>query len=60
MNRYLPHAEVYHAVDGWRWRVRAANGRILADSGQAYSRRQSCLDGLAAVTGSPEHREVER
>jgi uncharacterized protein YegP (UPF0339 family) len=30
---------VYRADDGWRWRARARNGRILADSGEAYTRR---------------------
>jgi hypothetical protein len=28
---------VYQARDGWRWRLKAANGRIVADSGEAYS-----------------------
>lgn len=27
---------VYFAHDGWRWRLTAANGRIVADSGEAY------------------------
>ena len=25
----------------WRWRLRASNGRILADSGEGYRRRAS-------------------
>lgn len=28
---------VYEARDGWRWHMKAANGRIVADSGEAYS-----------------------
>jgi len=24
----------------WRWRLKAANGRIIADSGEGYSRRE--------------------
>jgi uncharacterized protein YegP (UPF0339 family) len=28
---------VYKAADGWRWRMKAANGRTVADSGEAYS-----------------------
>jgi uncharacterized protein YegP (UPF0339 family) len=26
----------------WRWRVRAKNGNILADSGEGYSTKSSC------------------
>jgi len=27
---------VYQARDGWRWRLVAANGKIIAESGEAY------------------------
>lgn len=37
----------------WRWRYVAANGNILADSGQGYTRRIDCLAGASAVTGVP-------
>jgi len=30
----------------WRWRLRASNGRILADSGEGYRRRASMLGGI--------------
>lgn len=33
------HIEVYQAADGWRWRKVAANNKIVADSGEAYTRR---------------------
>ena len=60
MSRYAPHAEVYRDTSGrYRWRVVAANGKTLADSGQSYSRKQTCVDGLQAVTGSAEYVEVE-
>lgn len=36
----------------WRWRYVAGNGHILADSGQAYSRRIDCLAGAESVTGA--------
>jgi uncharacterized protein YegP (UPF0339 family) len=26
----------------WRWRVRAKNGNILADSGEGYATKSSC------------------
>jgi uncharacterized protein YegP (UPF0339 family) len=31
-------AEIIEAEDGWRWRVVSNNGRIRADSGEAYTR----------------------
>lgn len=37
---------------GFRWRLVAANGNILADSGEAYSRRIDALAGVASVTGT--------
>jgi hypothetical protein len=39
------HVELYPGADGWRWRAYAKNGRILADSGQGYSRRIDALSG---------------
>ncbi len=38
--------EIYKAKDGWRWRAKAANGKIVADSGEAYERRVDCVHGL--------------
>lgn len=38
----------------WRWRAVAANGNILADSGEGYKRRIDCLSGLETVTGTTE------
>ena len=31
------------AAGEWRWRVKAANNRILAESGEGYTRRSSGL-----------------
>lgn len=28
--------QIYHARDGYRWRLWSANGRIVAESGEAY------------------------
>lgn len=33
-----PKFEVYPARDGWRWRLKAANGRVVA-SGEGHSRK---------------------
>lgn len=30
------HFEIYRARDGYRWRLWSANGRIVAESGEAY------------------------
>ena len=30
---------IYQGRDGWRWRAVRANGRIVADSGEAYTRK---------------------
>lgn len=32
--------EVYEALDGWRWRLKAGNGQILADGAESYTRRE--------------------
>lgn len=37
----------------WRWRARA-NGHVLADSGEGYSRRIDCLRGAMRVVGASE------
>jgi uncharacterized protein YegP (UPF0339 family) len=43
--------EIYRGEDGdWRWRVRAANGRIVADSAEGYENRTDCAHMLATVT----------
>ena len=42
--------EVYRdAAGGWRGRVKAANGRIVADSGESYAERRGALRWLAAL-----------
>jgi uncharacterized protein YegP (UPF0339 family) len=39
--------EVYGDAAGkLRWRFWAPNGRIMADSGQGYARKQSCIAGI--------------
>ncbi len=44
---------VYKDAGGeWRWRLKAANSQIVADSGQGYSSKQSCKEGIDIVKGS--------
>ena len=40
---------VYRAADGWRWRLKARNGRIIADSGEAYKNRSRCVQSFVRV-----------
>lgn len=41
--------EVYKALDGWRWRLKSRNGRIIADSGQAYSSKRKATEAASNV-----------
>jgi uncharacterized protein len=36
----------------WRWRLKAANHLIIADSGQGYVNKQDCLHGISLVKQS--------
>ncbi len=45
-----PKLEIYR--DGrreWRWRLKASNGRIVADSGEGYRRRASVHRAVECV-----------
>jgi uncharacterized protein YegP (UPF0339 family) len=33
----------------YRWRLRASNGKIIADSGEGYTTKTACQDGIALV-----------
>ena len=45
-----PQFEVYADKAGeWRWRFRASNGKIIADSGEGYKDQQDCLHGRDLV-----------
>ena len=33
----------------WRWRIRARNGRIMADSGEGYKRKLACEKALQKI-----------
>jgi uncharacterized protein YegP (UPF0339 family) len=46
----FPHVfSVYRAKDGWRWRLFARNGRVIADSGEAYKRKAAAIKGCEAI-----------
>ena len=45
--------ELYRDAGGhWRWRLRTANGEVVADSAEGYARREDCEHGIALVKGS--------
>jgi uncharacterized protein YegP (UPF0339 family) len=39
---------IYKAADGWRWRIKGRNGRIVADGGEAYK----SLSGIKRAVGN--------
>lgn len=44
----------------WRWRLWAANSKIIADSAESYWNKQDCLHGIALVKGSSNAPVYER
>jgi uncharacterized protein YegP (UPF0339 family) len=49
----------YKAKDGWRWRLVVRNGRIVAESGEAYVRRYECRQAALRLAGVVARAEVE-
>lgn len=41
---------IYKALDGWRWRIKGRNGRIVADGAEAYA---SLANARRAVRNLP-------
>lgn len=48
-----PHFQVYRAADGWRWRLIAANGRIVA-TGEAHTRKTDAIRAAARLSALSE------
>lgn len=40
---------LYVAKDGWRWRLIATNGKIVADSGESYKTRTGALKTVRSI-----------
>lgn len=52
---------VYKAKDGWRWRLKSANGKIVAESGEGYRQkpRKETLEALSwSLVAAAEDYEV--
>lgn len=48
------------AAGQFRWRLRAANGRIIADSSEGYLSKADCLAGIQLVqTGAPSAQVID-
>ena len=46
---YAEHrAEVYHSADGWRFRIKASNGEIIAQ-GESYESKAGAITGVERV-----------
>ncbi len=49
--------EVYEDSAGmWRWRLRAKNGRIVAESGEGYSAKRKVLDACKRMADGAGYR----
>lgn len=45
---------IYNAADGWRWRLKGRNGKIIADSGEAYASRKGARRAVRLVRDGAE------
>jgi uncharacterized protein YegP (UPF0339 family) len=43
--------QIFKARDGWRWRMWARNGRLVAESGEAYQGVNTCSRMAKMVRG---------
>jgi len=44
--------ELYQSIGQWRWRLKAANHKIVADSGESYFNENDAIHGINLVKGS--------
>ncbi|MFB6194540.1 MAG: HVO_2922 family protein [Haloplanus sp.] len=52
--------EIYEDAAGeWRWRLVAANGNIIADSGQGYASKAGARDAIQSVKRNASQATVE-
>ncbi|HEX8226308.1 MAG TPA: DUF1508 domain-containing protein [Candidatus Saccharimonadales bacterium] len=49
--------EVYKSKNGYRWRLKAGNGEVVA-TGEEYSSKASAVKGCASVTKAANDAEV--
>ncbi len=46
-------------ADEWRWRLRHANGNIIADSGEGYTTKANAKKGIRSVKANAPDAAVE-
>ena len=52
--------EIYKDARGeYRWRFKASNGRIIADSGEGYQNKSDCAGGIQLVKTHAPNAPVE-
>nr|WP_276278010.1 HVO_2922 family protein [Halomicroarcula sp. SYNS111] len=52
--------ELYEdSADDWRWRLRHANGNIIADSGEGYASKAKAKQGIESVKSNAPEASVE-
>lgn len=56
----MAHFEIYTDDRGeYRWRLRADNGELIADSGEGYTDEDDCREGIRLVKEEASSAEVE-
>lgn len=51
-DRPYPSFLIYKDARGeYRWRLQAANTKIIADSGEGYTTKANCINGINLVKG---------
>lgn len=52
--------ELYEDTNSqWRWRLKAQNGEIIADSAESYHNKADCMNGITLVRRSMAAKIVE-
>lgn len=55
------HFEIYRDAGGeWRWRLRAVNGRIVADSAEGYASRRNARRAVMSTFDAVESALISR
>lgn len=47
-----PKLEIYKAKDGWRWRLKSSNGKIVCIAGESFSRKPTGKKVWLTISGS--------
>ena len=53
----MPKFEIYKSKNGYRWRLKAGNGEVVA-TGEEYSSKDSAIKGCEAVARAAKEAEI--